>query len=321
MTATAGAVLAWVLAAEGATPSSTPRPFTREGVLEQQRPAYPEVALPSDTLPPGVAAAEDVAYTTTENGPLHLDVYRPSGPGPYPAVLLVHGGGWESGDRRMERPLAKALAGRGYVSAPVTYRLGVPGRFPAALHDLKAAVRWLRTNAAAYRIDPRRIGVVGGSAGGQLAALLGATNGMARFEGPDGGAPASSRVQAVVDIDGLADFTGPALLEKEKTSPGAPTRFLGGAFEERTETWRDASALTHAGSASAPTLFITSSAPTPILPGRPETCARLKAAGVACEIVRIEGTPHPFWLLEPWFGRTVDEADRFLEGHLRGPRP
>jgi acetyl esterase/lipase len=286
-------------------------PFTRERAIEQLRASYPDAALPSDELPSGVIAHEDLPYARRESGDLRLDVYQPATPGLHPGVIVVHGGGWQSGDRRMERPLAKQLAARGYVAAPVSYRLGKEGRFPAALDDLRAAVRWLRDNADRYAIDHDHIGAVGGSAGGQLVALLGATAGA-----PRGPSETSSEVQAVVDIDGLADFTGQALVDKENANPGAPTRFLGGSYQDRGNVWREASAITHVGPKSAPTLFIDSTAPTPILPGRPEMCAKLKALAIDCAVVVVPNTPHPFWLLQPWFGITIDTADPFLRRHL-----
>src|SRR5262249_41842681 len=126
-----------------------------------------------------------------------------------------------------------------------------------------------------------------------------------------------AELRAVVDIDGLADFTGAELLAKETRSPGAPTRFLGGAYAARAEVWRQASAITHVGPRSAPTLFLNSTAPTPILPGRPEMCARVRGWVVDCAVSVFPATPHPFWLMEPWFARAVDETSRFFGRHLR----
>jgi pectinesterase len=291
-------------------------PFSRARVLEQVRAKYPNATLPPDVLPPGVTAHEDVVYAEPSGVRLALDLYSPSAAAPLPAVIVVHGGGWESGERQMERPFAKRLAALGYVAAPVSYRLGPAGRFPNALYDLKAAVRFLRANATKFGIDPGRVGAVGGSAGGQLVALLGASNGVQRLAG-DGADARTSRVQAVVDIDGLASFSGPDLLAKEFHTPGGPTRFLGGSFNSRASTWHEASALSHVSAESAPTLFIDSTAPTPILPGRPEMRDALRAHGVASELVVLPDTPHPFWLVEPWFSRTLQETARFFAEHLR----
>lgn len=294
--------------------SAPPRPFTRETALADVRKQYPNAALPADVLPDGVSAEENVGYDARAS--LALDVYRPRGTSLSPAVLIVHGGGWDRGARTMERPFAKRLAALGFVAVPVSYRLGEKGAFPKALLDLKSAVRFLRASAERFAIDPEHVGVVGGSAGGQLAALLGATNGVEAFEGPGANDGPSSAVQAVVDIDGLVDFTAAELVDKETRSPGAPTRFLGGTFRERGATWRAASALTHAGPNSAPTLFINSSGQAPILPGRQAMSEKLLHAGVESSLVTLPDTPHPFWLLEPWFEPTLREAARFLKRHL-----
>lgn len=282
--------------------------FTTANVERDLRPLYPQLRRVPDELPAGVTAVENLTYAPG----LQLDVYRPSGTGLHPAVLIVHAGGWDSGSRQMERPFAQRLAARGYVTVPMSYRLGPAGRFPAALHDLKAAVRWLRAHAAEHGVDANRIAIAGMSAGGTLAALLGATNGLAEFEGEVGERTGSSTVQVVIDIDGLVDFTAPELVAQQNENPSAPTRFLGGSFAENPATWRAASALTHAGPSSAPMLFITSTAVTPILPGRAAMQEKLRASGVPCELITIPATPHPFWLFEPWAAPTIEATDAFL---------
>lgn len=288
--------------------------FTVANTERKLRSRYPQIQRLTGKLPGGVTARENLAYAPE----LELDIYRFADGQMRPAVLLIHGGGWDSGSRQMERSFAKKLAACGYVAVPVSYRLGVAGRFPAALHDLKTAVRWLRLHAAEHRVGPDRIAVIGMSAGGQLAALLGATNGMAEFEGEVGERVGSSRVQAVVNIDGLVDFTGPELVSQQEASPSAPVRFLGGKFSEIPDTWRAASPVTHVSPHSAPTLFIKSTASTPILPGREAMRDKLRAARVASEIVVIPDTPHPFWLFHPWFEPTVVAADHFLRVQLAG---
>jgi pectinesterase len=292
------------------------QPFTVDGVVEQQSKLYPNVSKPSAATPRGVAAREDVVYARPGGRELALDIYRPARPGALPAVLVVHGGGWESGSRQMERPFAKALAARGFVAVPVTYSLGEHSRWPQPLHDLKSAVRWLRNHAADYGINPDRIGVVGGSAGGHLAAMLGASNGAAPLEGSGGSAGVSSAVQAVVDIDGAVSFPDAALIAQEMQRQGATSRFLGGDYAARREVWFEASPLTWVTAESAPTLFINSTAARPVLPGRREMKDRLRALGIDSDLIVMADTPHPFWLVHPWFEPTVDETAGFLRKHL-----
>lgn len=283
--------------------------FSLESAERRVKGKYPDITRPSSALPAGVVAAENLTYAEIDGQILQLDLYRPEGIGPHPIVLILHGGGWEAGSRHMERSLARQLAARGYITVPVSYRLGERGRFPAALQDLQAAIHWLHAHTVDLALEGQRLGVIGGSSGGQLAALLGAEN------------AAAIRVDAVVDIDGLVDFTGPELLAQQAASPSAPVRFLGGTFAARPGVWRAASALTHLSSASAPTLFLNSTASTPILPGREAMRERLRALGVESEIVTLSDTPHPFWLFNPWFNRVLDESDRFLRRHLAVPPP
>ncbi len=277
---------------------------------------YPYVTrLPTD-IPKGVTSEPGITYARYGTREMKLDLFRPEGGGARPAVIVVHGGAWITGHHRMENPLAAELARRGYVAATVEYRLSNEARYPAQLHDLKAAVRFLRANAARYGIDPKRIAAVGASSGGHLVALLGATNGMKNFEGDGGHADVSSDVQSVVDIDGTATFVDPGNIAKEKKGPlDTNTRLIGATFDEKPEVWREASPITHVHKGSAPTLFINSSSYRPFQQ-REEMQARLRAVGVASEMVVIPDTPHPFWLFRPWFDQTVAHVEEFLKKTL-----
>jgi len=137
-----------------------------------------------------------------------LDVYVPPGPPAVrPAIVWVHGGGWQSGDKSSAAIRANALMQLGFVVVGVNYRLSQHALFPAQIHDCKAAIRHLRANAATYGIDPARIGAWGPSAGGHLVALLGTSAGVPEAEGTVGGnLNHSSRVQAVADYFGPTDF-------------------------------------------------------------------------------------------------------------------
>ena len=292
--------------------AATPPPFTLESALAGIAKSHPQATRVSEALPAGVVARENLTYAKPAGLELQLDLYRPAGDKICPAVILVHGGGWIAGDRTMERSFAKQLAARGYVAAPVSYRLGEPGRFPNGLLDLRTAIRWLRAHAAEHGIDPAHIGVIGGSAGGMMAAFIGATNGLAEYDGAD---PAA-RVQAVVDIDGVANFLDNALIAQSEGPPSPYYVFQHGTYRTARATWVAASPINYVGPASAPTLFIKSTTPRPILPGRDEMAARLKLLGVDSAVVQFPDTPHVFWLFHPWFDRVVEESDRFLRRHL-----
>lgn len=293
--------------------------FSVDTVLRGLAESHPQATRVTDEMPASVTAREELIYAVRDSGPLGLDVYRPSDDRRHPAVLLVHGGGWIAGDRRMERPFARHLAARGYVVAPVSYRLGRVGRFPAPLHDLKEAVRWLRGHSDALGIDPDRIAIVGGSAGGTLAALVGATNGQPAADAPDAPRSPSSGVQAVVVIDGTVTFLDNRLIRQSETEPSPYWEFVHGPYGTNHAVWAAASPLHQVTRQSAPTLFINGTAPRPFLAGREEMAERLRILGVETEVVTVPDTPHPFWLVHPWFGRVVDETDRFLRARLGPP--
>ena len=149
--------------------------FSVETAERSVRKNYPFIKRLSTDLPDKVTAQTGLVYARYGARAMELDLFSPQGRGPFPAVILVHGGAWITGNHKMENPFAMELARRGYVAATIEYRLSNEAKYPAQIHDLKASVRWLRANARRYRIDPRRIAAVGASAGGHLVALLGVT--------------------------------------------------------------------------------------------------------------------------------------------------
>src|SRR5204863_2940461 len=160
-----------------------------------------DLAVPAEVL-----FERNIEYANPDNQHLQLDLAQPktSGGQPNPAVLCIHGGGFRAGTRDGYDKLCITLAQRGFVAATITYRLAPKYQFPAAVHDSKAAVRWLRANAVKHNLDPKRIGVTGGSAGGHLAQFLGVTAGVAEFEG-DQNPGFSSSVACVVYFYGPSD--------------------------------------------------------------------------------------------------------------------
>jgi predicted alpha/beta-fold hydrolase len=154
----------------------------------------------------------DVVYATLQGRDLHLDIIKPASHQPgerLPVVVMVHGGGWRSGDKEMEWPMAFALARRGYACVVVEYRTSMEALYPAAIIDIRTAIRWTRANSRKYHLDPNRIAIQGNSAGGQMASLIGSINGnQARFDGRLYRRH-SNKVQAVVNLDGLLAFIHP----------------------------------------------------------------------------------------------------------------
>ena len=157
----------------------------------------------------------DLVYATVGNAPLELDLYLPTAPAPHPLLIFIHGGGWSGGDKAgIPAPCVQALQ-QGFAVASLNYRLTSqeslfapePVTFPAQIHDVKGAVRWLRANAPAFGLDPTRFASFGTSAGGHLSALLATSGGVAVLEGNVGGNLAhSSRVQVAIDFFGPTDL-------------------------------------------------------------------------------------------------------------------
>lgn len=279
------------------------------GIIKQ----YPFISRPSTVVPDDVEARRGLVYEKYGDREMHVDLFKPKRKGRFPAVIIVHGGAWITGHHTMENPLAIVLARRGYVAVTVEHRLMREKLYPAQIHDLKSSVRWLRANAARFGIDPKRIGAVGASSGGHLVALLGSTNGIAKFEGEGSNLKFSSRVQSVVDIDGTATFDDPGNVAKELKGPwNTNTRLTGFTYAENPAIWREASPITHVHKESAPTLFLNSSSFRPFQQ-REEMRDKLLALGIHSDLVVIPDTPHPFWLFRPWFDDSVVEIDRFLK--------
>ena len=171
----------------------------------------------------------DLTYAVVGGTPLRLDLYLPtSGSAPYPCVVWIHGGGWQGGSRYPIPPAAQRLLPLGIAVASVQYRLtsqaaqfgGEPVIFPAQIHDVKGAVRWLRAHAAEYGLDDTRFGSWGSSAGGHLSALLGTSGGVAELEGVTGGNLDQSSV-----VHAFGDYFGPTdilhIQDMVTTPPGS----------------------------------------------------------------------------------------------------
>lgn len=207
----------------------------------------------------GLKEHRDVVYSCVNGQELRLDIYEPINPFSQsrPAVLLIHGGAWAAGSKDEFRDTARNLARLGYVAIAVQYRLvtETTNQWPSQLDDCQRAVRWVRAHAKDYRIDPNRVGAMGGSAGGHLAACLGT------METRDNSDPElagySSKVACVVDLCGPTDLSDDFSL---KVAEGAWANdrvriLLGHSAKERPDLARAASPLYDVNAHSAPTLI------------------------------------------------------------------
>jgi acetyl esterase/lipase len=262
---------------------------------------YPLIRIADAALPDGVRKVADQTYVQYGTRCLKLDLYLPAGRR-LPVVVLVHGGGWRSGFRSEFAPMAVRLAQRGYAAVTVSYRLSGEARYPAAIQDVQAALRWVRGNAERYQLDAKRIALAGGSAGGQIAALAGVTE-----QGAD-------QVQAIINIDGLSDFTSELALRHEddpKKNPSSAGAWFGGRYAEKSALWREASPIQYVRPGMPPILFI-GSGQARFSAGREEMMAKMAQAGVQTDKLVLPDTPHSFWLFDPWLQATTDATINFL---------
>jgi acetyl esterase/lipase len=236
---------------------------------------------------PAIAAdievQEGITYSEVEGRQLKLDVIQPQGEQKHPAVLVVHGGAWRMGDRKQLRGYAQALAERGFVCFAIDYRLAPQHKFPAQIEDCRAAVKWIRTNAAKYRVDPKRVGAIGYSAGGHLVTLLGTTGEAPREENGN----VDTRIQAVAAGGAPTDF-------RRFADNGKWAEYLmGGDLDTAKENFQAASATAFVDKHDAPTFFFNGNKDELVPLDWTESCYEaLKKAGVRTEMYVVEGAGH-----------------------------
>ena len=200
---------------------------------------------------------KDVIYATVDGKPLGLDLYLPPGIKSPPLIVWVHGGAWRMGDKSQ---YPKPLLGQGFALASLDFRQSTDARFPAAVHDIKAAIRFLRAKASDYGYRTERFAISGASSGGHLAALVGLTNGHQQLEGTVGDhLDQSSSVQAIVSYFGASNLTS---ILAQSTPFGLNVRrpaldlLLGDQPDKVPALAQLASPVTHVGKASPPLLLL-----------------------------------------------------------------
>jgi len=260
------------------------------------------------------AARKDLVYGEVAGARLQLDLYpAEKGEGPRPALVMIHGGGWRAGSKEAYAGVAPRFTREGITVFSVGYRLAPAHRYPAQVDDVQRAVRWIRSKATEFGIDPARLGAMGHSAGGHLAQMLGVRD--TRDNSDPALANYSSRVQCVVNVFGPTDLTSPHL---PASTGSILANFLGKTRDEAPEIYRDASPLTFVDRNSAPTLFCHGTED-PLVPlSQSVLCMEaLRRAGVEANIVVVEGAGHG-WRDDSPGGTQVNEAIlAFLKKHLR----
>jgi acetyl esterase/lipase len=261
---------------------------------------------------------KDIAYVEGGHEQQRLDIYLPANPAPHPLIIYVHGGAWRGGSKK-DVPLRELVA-QGFAVASVDYRLSTVAPMPAQMHDIKAAIRFLRAHAAEYGLDARRFAVAGSSAGGHLAALTGTTNVNAELEGKLGAHTGqSSEVQAIVSFFGASNLQ---TILGQSTSRGLSMRvpalqlLLGGQPDEKPALAKLASPVAHVNAHVPPLLLIHGDADPqmPIEQSR-ELEAAYRKAGRPVQFVVLPGSLHGG--MEFYDAERLALVEKFLREHLK----
>lgn len=239
-----------------------------------------------------VTEIHDIVYDITSGRPLHLDGFINTSGEKLPAILIIHGGGWKSGTKEMQNPMAEKLALNGYQVFTVEYRLSDEAKYPAGINDILKAIQFIKQNANKYKLKQNRIAILGMSSGAQMASLIAAKY--------------PKTVNAVINIDGILAFHHPDSAEGKVAA-----LWLGGTYEDIPEIWSDASALTHVSKKSPPFLFINSQFKR-FSAGQKDFILKLNRYKIYSKVEKIENSLHTFWLFDPWFQSTLSYITQFL---------
>ena len=283
-----------------------------------------------DILDDGGKMYRDVTFAAPRGfRPLMLDLRLPKGQGPFPAIIFIHGGGWESGHPTITNPVYRKMdffnrfAQAGFAVARISYRLTGEANFPAQLHDCKSAIRFLRKHAALLQLDQKRFAAMGDSAGGHLATLVGLTGNNTALEGSIGITEGSSAVTCVVNWFGPTNFV--TMGEQKRALKNAwgdsdlasssEALLIGGAPPSNKELAVAASPITYVHKDAPPMLLQYGDADrlVPYAQGV-ELYQALKALGAKVTLQTIAGADHCFWGVENNY--IVDDDIAFFKKHL-----
>jgi acetyl esterase/lipase len=289
--------------------------YTTYSAYMSSKKSNPNIKIVPEYHSKSIKEKRNITYCKLGDRKLLLDAFYPSSKSKSngAAIMIIHGGGWRSGNRAQHYPLAERLADLGYVCFTPEYRLSTEALYPTAVYDLKSALRWIHANAKKYNVDTSKIAVLGFSAGGQLAALLGVTVGNSKLEGSECNQTSSSSVKAIVDLDGTLSFVHPESGEGDDSKhTSSATYWFGYSKKENPKVWEEASPLSYVGKNTPPTLFINSSVER-MHAGRTDFLKVLKENNIYSEVKTFSDAPHSFPLFDPWFQPTVKYTDDFLK--------
>jgi acetyl esterase/lipase len=270
-------------------------------------------AQKAPAVPDNVEILRDVEYGKGGERALKMHILRPkvSPKQAMPVLVWIHGGGWQGGNKDSGIGRLTRFAQNGYFCASIEYRLTGEARFPAQIEDCKCAIRFLRAKAKDYNLDPNRIGVWGSSAGGHLVALLGTSAAVKELEGKGGWSDQSSRVQAVCDFCGPADF-----LKWADSPHPAVLKLLGGPVREVKDRAALASPVTHVSKDVPPFLIVHGDMDKTVPLDQSEALnEKLKKAGADVKLHVVKGGGHGFG------GPEIDKlVAEFFDKHLKAEK-
>ncbi len=280
--------------------------YTVKSVYDKVKKDHPYISYVPARKYDNVKEKKEIVYKKINDRELHLDAYFPKNKKRNPAIVIIHGGGWRSGNKSQMETFAMEMASKNYSCFNIEFRLSLEAPYPAAIFDVKNAIQYIKKNARKFNIDTSKIAVLGCSSGAQMAALVGTTNGKTDFEDSNKNVKYSSKVNAIVNIDGILAFKHP-----ESAEGKVAALWLGGSYEETPTIWEQASPLNQTDKNTPPILFINSSIPR-FHAGRDDMIAIMNKYGAYTEIQTIPNSPHSFWFLNPWFDETINYTSQFL---------
>jgi len=283
--------------------------YTINNAYSKYKKTFPQIEIVKPEAFENVIENNNIIYKKTEDRTLYLDAYINKGEN-NPAVILIHGGGWKSGDKSLMKPLAQYIASNGFSCFAVSYRLSGEALYPNGIYDIKQAIKFIKNNAKEFHVDSSKVAILGCSSGAQMASLVGATNNNPKFEEAIN-TKVSSSVKAIINIDGILAFKHPESEEKEVAS-----LWLGGTYDEKPEIWEEASALSHVDQNTPPILFINSQY-NRFHAGRDDMIEILNTYQIYSQVETFPESPHSFWLFHPWFNETVNYITTFLNKTLK----
>jgi acetyl esterase/lipase len=262
-------------------------------------------AIWADSKDADVEIREKIVYSKAGDRELLLDAFVPKREGDLPAVLVVHGGAWRSGNRQQLRTYAKELAKRGIVCFAIDYRLAPEHKFPAQIEDCREAVKWIRANATEYKVDTERLGAIGYSAGGHLACLLATTG-----EKPnEKNGNVDTRIKAAAAGGAPTDFR--SFPDNGKWAE----YWMGGDLMSCPDLFREASATAFVDKEDAPVFFFNGTVDKVVPMAWSQSCFdALKSSGVKTEMHTIEGAGHMEAARD---NVALEKAFAFLEAELK----